>query len=238
MLLEVNNLWVHYGEAVAVAGVNLQVQEGLVVALIGANGAGKTTILRTISGLINPTQGEIRFTEEKINGVRADTIVRLGIIHCREGRHVFPNLNVIDNLLMGAYLRNDKKEIERDIEWIFNLFPVLKKMDKHMAATLSGGEQQMLVLGRAMMSQPKLLLLDEPSLGLAPLLVDGISRTISSFHQKGISILLVEQNMRMALSLAQSGYVLETGRVRLEGKAEELLKDKALEDAYLGILRR
>ena len=238
MLLEVNNLWVHYGEAVAVAGVNLQVQEGLVVALIGANGAGKTTILRTISGLINPTQGEIRFTEEKINGVRADTIVRLGIIHCREGRHVFPNLNVIDNLLMGAYLRNDKKEIERDIEWIFNLFPVLKKMDKHMAATLSGGEQQMLVLGRAMMSQPKLLLLDEPSLGLAPLLVDVISRTISSFHQKGMSILLVEQNMRMALSLAQWGYVLETGRVRLEGKAEELLKDKALEDAYLGILKR
>lgn len=238
MLLEVNNLWVHYGEAVAVAGVNLQVQEGLVVALIGANGAGKTTILRTISGLINPTQGEIRFTEEKINGVRADTIVRLGIIHCREGRHVFPNLNVIDNLLMGAYLRNDKKEIERDIEWIFDLFPILKKRARQMAATLSGGEQQMLVLGRAMMSQPKLLLLDEPSLGLAPLLVDVISRTISSFHQKGMSILLVEQNMRMALSLAQWGYVLETGRVRLEGKAEELLKDKALEDAYLGILKR
>lgn len=238
MLLEVNNLWVHYGEAVAVAGVNLQVQEGLVVALIGANGAGKTTILRTISGLINPTQGEIRFTKEKINGLRADTIVRLGIIHCREGRHVFPNLNVIDNILMGAYLRNDKREIEKDIEWIFDLFPILKKKIRQMAATLSGGEQQMLVLGRAMMSQPKLLLLDEPSLGLAPLLLDVISRTISSFHQKGMSILLVEQNMRMALSLAQWGYVLETGRVRLEGKAEELLKDKALEDAYLGILRR
>ena len=238
MLLEINNLWVQYGEAVAVAGVDLQVQEGLAVALIGANGAGKTTILRTISGLINPTQGEIRFTEEKINGLRADTIARLGITHCPEGRHVFPNINVMENLLMGAYLRSDKKEIERDIEWIFNLFPVLKKIDKHMAATLSGGEQQMLVLGRAMMSQPKLLLLDEPSLGLAPLLVDVISRTISSFHQKGMTILLVEQNMRMALSLTQWGYVLETGRVRLEGKAEELLKDKALEDAYLGILRR
>lgn len=238
MLLEVNNLWVHYGEAVAVSGVNLNVQEGLVVALIGANGAGKTTILRTISGLIDPSQGEIRFSERKINGLRADTIVRLGVIHCREGRHVFPNLNVIENLLMGAYLRNDKKEIERDMEWVFDLFPVLKKRMRQMAATLSGGEQQMLVLGRAMLSRPKLLLLDEPSLGLAPLLVDVTSRTISSFHQKGMSILLVEQNMRMALSLAQWGYVLETGRVRLEGKAEELFKDKSLEDAYLGVLRR
>jgi branched-chain amino acid transport system ATP-binding protein len=238
MILEVNNLWVHYGEAVAVAGVNLQVQEGLVVALIGANGAGKSTILRTISGLINPTQGEIRFSERKINGLRADTIVRLGITHCPEGRHVFPNLNVMENLLMGAYSRDDKKAIERDIEWIFDLFPVLKKMGRQMAVTLSGGEQQMLVLGRAMMSQPKLLLLDEPSLGLAPLLVDVISRTVSSFQQKGMSILLVEQNMRMALSLAQWGYVLETGRVRLEGKSEELVKDKSLEDAYLGILKR
>jgi branched-chain amino acid transport system ATP-binding protein len=238
MLLEINNLWVHYGEAVAVAGVDLKVQEGMVVALIGANGAGKTTILRTISGLINPTQGEIRFSERKIKGLRADTIVSLGITHCPEGRHVFPNLNVMENLLMGAYLRIDKKETERDIEWIFDLFPILKKRTRQMAATLSGGEQQMLVLGRAMISQPKLLLLDEPSLGLAPLLVDVISRTISSFHQKGMSILLVEQNMRMALSLAQWGYVLETGRVRLKGKAEELVKDKSLEDAYLGDLKR
>ncbi|MCK4786400.1 MAG: ATP-binding cassette domain-containing protein, partial [Desulfobacteraceae bacterium] len=171
-------------------------------------------------------------------GLRADTIVRLGITHCPEGRHVFPNLNVMENLLMGAYSRDDKKAIERDIEWIFDLFPVLKKMGRQMAVTLSGGEQQMLVLGRAMMSQPKLLLLDEPSLGLAPLLVDVISRTVSSFQQKGMSILLVEQNMRMALSLAQWGYVLETGRVRLEGKSEELVKDKSLEDAYLGILKR
>jgi branched-chain amino acid transport system ATP-binding protein len=144
----------------------------------------------------------------------------------------------MENLLMGAYSRDDKKAIERDIEWIFDLFPVLKKMGRQMAVTLSGGEQQMLVLGRAMMSQPKLLLLDEPSLGLAPLLVDVISRTVSSFQQKGMSILLVEQNMRMALSLAQWGYVLETGRVRLEGKSEELVKDKSLEDAYLGILKR
>lgn len=234
MLLEINNLWVHYGEAVAVAGVSLHVQEGLVVALVGANGAGKTTILKTISGLIDLSQGEIRFSERKINGLRADTIVRLGITHCPEGRHVFPNLNVTENLLMGAYLRNDKKEIERDMDWIFDLFPVLKKRGKQMAATLSGGEQQMLVLGRAMLSRPKLLLLDEPSLGLAPLLVDVTSRTISSFHQKGMSILLVEQNMRMALSLAEWAYVLETGKVRLQGKAEELFEDESLEDAYFG----
>ena len=234
MLLEVDNLWVHYGEAVALAGVNLKVQDGLVAALIGANGAGKTTILRTTSGLIIPTQGEIRFSGKKINGLRADAIVKLGIVHCPEGRHVFPNLNVIENLLMGAYLREDKKGIQRDIDWIFDLFPLFKTRRKQLAATLSGGEQQMLVLGRAMMGQPKLLLLDEPSLGLSPLLVDEVSKTISSFHQKAMSILLVEQNVRMALSLAQWGYVLETGRIRLEGEAKKLFRDESLEKAYLG----
>ena len=238
MLLEIDNLWVHYGEAVAVAGANLKVQDGLVVALIGANGAGKTTILRTTSGLIFPTQGEIRFSGKKISGLRADTIVRLGIVHCPEGRHVFPNLRVIENLLMGAYLREDKKEIQRDIEWIFDLFPIFKTRSRQLAATLSGGEQQMLVLGRAMMAKPKLLLLDEPSLGLSPLLVDELSQTISSFHQKGMSILLVEQNVRMALSLAQWGYVLETGRVQLEGEGEKLFKDGLLEKAYLGHLKQ
>jgi branched-chain amino acid transport system ATP-binding protein len=234
MLLEVNNLWVHYDEAIAVAGVSIQVQDNAIVALVGANGAGKSTILRTISGLIDPEEGEIRFSEKKINGLRADTIVRLGIIHCPEGRHVFPNLNVKENLLMGAYLRNERREIIKDMEWIFDLFPVLKKRVSQMAANLSGGEQQMLALGRAMMSQPRLLLLDEPSLGLSPLVVDLIKRTISSFHQEGMSILLVEQNIRMALSLAQWGYVLETGKIRLEGEAEELFKNKSLEEAYLG----
>jgi len=234
MLLEVDNLWVHYGEAVALAGVNLKVKDGLVAALIGANGAGKTTILKTTSGLIIPTQGEIRFSGKKINGLRADAIVKLGIVHCPEGRHVFPNLNVIENLLMGAYLREDKKGIQRDIDWIVDLFPLFKTRRKQLAVTLSGGEQQMLVLGRAMMGQPKLLLLDEPSLGLSPLLVDEVSKTISSFHQKGMSILLVEQNVRMALSLAQWGYVLETGRIQLEGEAKKLFRDESLEKAYLG----
>jgi branched-chain amino acid transport system ATP-binding protein len=237
MLLEVDNLWAHYGEAVALAGVNLKVQDGLVAALIGANGAGKTTILKTISGLIIPTQGEIRFSGKKINDLRADAIVKIGIVHCPEGRHVFPNLNVIENLLMGAYLRGDKKGIQRDIDWIFDLFPLFKTRRKQLAVTLSGGEQQMLVLGRAMMGQPKLLLLDEPSLGLSPLLVDEVSKTISSFHQKGMSILLVEQNVRMALSLAQWVYVLSTGRVQLEGTAENLFKDGSLEKAYLGHLK-
>lgn len=237
MLLEINDLWVKYFEAIAVAGVSLKVREGLIVALIGANGAGKTTILKTTSGLIRPTQGDILFSEEKINGLRADAIVKLGIVHCPEGRHVFPNLSVIENLLMGAYLREDKKGIQMDIDWIFDLFPIFKTRRRQLAATLSGGEQQMLVLGRAMMGQPKLLLLDEPSLGLSPLLVDEISGTISSFHQKGMSILLVEQNVRMALSLAQWGYVLETGRVRTEGEAEELFKDGSVEKAYLGHLK-
>jgi len=234
MLLEIDNLWVHYGEAVAVSGVNLKVQDGLVVALIGANGAGKTTILRTTSGLIKPTQGGIWFSGEKIDGLKADAIVKLGIVHCPEGRHVFPNLNVIENLLMGAYLREDKKGIQRDIDWIFDLFPLFRTRRRQLAATLSGGEQQMLALGRAMMGQPKLLLLDEPSLGLSPLLVDEVSRTISSFHQKGMSILLVEQNVRVALSLAQWGYVLGTGKVQLEGDAEKLFGDESLEKAYLG----
>lgn len=234
MLLDIDNLWVNYGEAVAVAGVDLKVKESLVVALIGANGAGKTTILRTTSGLITPTQGHILFSGEKINGLRADAIVKLGIVHCPEGRHVFPNLSVIENLLMGAYLREDKKGIQRDIDWIFDLFPLFKTRRRQLAATLSGGEQQMLVLGRAMMGQPKLLLLDEPSLGLSPLLVDEVSRTISSFHQKGMGILLVEQNVKMAISLAQWGYVLETGRVRIEGEAEKLLRDGSVEKAYLG----
>lgn len=238
MLLEIDSLWVHYGEAVAVAGVNLHVEEGMIVALIGANGAGKTTILRTISGLIDPRRGEIRFFGKIINGEKADKIAKLGITHCPEGRHVFPNLNVMENLLMGAYLRDDKDDVETDMKRILDLFPVLRKRGKQMATSLSGGEQQMLVLGRAIMSKPKLLLLDEPSLGLAPMLVGVISRTISSFHGKGVSILLVEQNMTMAVSLAQYGYVLETGRVQIEGKVEELLKDRSLEDAYLGIPKR
>ncbi|MBW1781515.1 MAG: ABC transporter ATP-binding protein [Deltaproteobacteria bacterium] len=233
-MLEVDNLWVHYGEAIAVAGINIKVENGSIVALVGANGAGKTTILRTISGLIHHTKGEIRFCKKKISGLRADAIVKLGITHCPENRHVFPNLNVKENLLMGAYLRTNKMETEKDIEWIFDLFPALKKRTKQMAATLSGGEQQMLVLGRAIMSRPKLLLLDEPSLGLSPLIVELIGQTISSFHKKGMTILLVEQNIRMALSLAQWGYVLETGKIRLEASAKELFKHTSLEEAYLG----
>jgi len=234
MLLEIDNLWVHYGDAVAVAGVNLKVKDSFVVSIIGANGAGKTTILRTTSGLITPTQGHILFSGEKINDLRPDAIVKLGIIHCPEGRHVFPSLSVIENLLMGAYLRGDKKGIQKDIDWILDLFPLFKTRRQQLAATLSGGEQQMLVLGRAMMGQPKLLLLDEPSLGLSPLLVDEVSRIISSFHQKGIGILLVEQNVKMVLSLAQWVYVMETGRICIEGEAEKLLRDGSVEKAYLG----
>ncbi len=234
MLLEIKDLWVYYGEALAVSGVNICVKERSVVALLGSNGAGKTTILRTISGLIKPDRGEMRFDGSLINGLKAHEIAKLGITLCPEGRHVFPNLTVMENLLMGAFMRKDKEGIKDDLRWIFKLFPILEKRIGQMGITLSGGEQQMLVLGRAMMSRPKLLLLDEPSLGLSPLFVDIITETIRSFNEKGAAILLVEQNIKIALRLAGWCYLLETGKITAEGKMKELFKDKSVEEAYLG----
>ena len=234
MLLHIEKLCVRYGEAIAVAGINLRVQVESIVALLGANGAGKTTTLRAISGLIQPYKGKILFDGKLILGLKAYEIAKLGVTLCPEGRHVFPNLTVMENLLMGAYLRKDKCGIQDDIKWIFELFPILEKRANQMGITLSGGEQQMLVLGRAMMSRPKLLLLDEPSLGLSPLLVDIMTETIGSFNKKGTTILLVEQNINMALKLAKWCYLLETGNIIAEGKTEELFKDKSIEEVYLG----
>ena len=234
MLLEVKDLWIHYGGAEAVRGASFEVAEGEIVALIGANGAGKSTILRTISGLKRPTAGEIRFLGQRIDRKPPSVIVKLGIGHCPEGRRVFMLMNVKDNLLVGAHLRKDKAEIQRDMEALYQSFPVLKERARQDATTLSGGEQQMLAIARALMSKPKLLLLDEPSLGLSPIMVQEMARIVTDIHRSGVSVLLVEQNSVMALSIADRGYVLETGRVTLEGQGQELLHNDQVRRAFLG----
>jgi len=234
MLLEVKDLRIHYGGAEAVQGVSFEVAEGEIVALIGANGAGKTSILRTISGLKRLTSGEIRFLGERIDRKPTAQIVRAGIGHCPEGRHVFMMMSVKENLQVGAHIRKDKAEIDRDMEAMYQSFPILKTRAKQDANTLSGGEQQMLAIARALMSRPKLLLLDEPSLGLSPIVVQEVARIISDIHRSGVSVLLVEQNSVMALNLADRGYVLETGRVTLEGAGKELLHNEAVRKAFLG----
>jgi branched-chain amino acid transport system ATP-binding protein len=234
MILRVKDITVHYWKVAAVRNVSIEIEEGKIITLVGANGAGKSTILKTISGLKNPTSGEIYFSDKRIDKLPTQEIVKLGISNVPEGRRLFPYMTVIENLMMGAYLRKDKKEIDKNRSWVLHYFPVLAERERQLAGSLSGGEQQMLAIGRALMSNPKLLLLDEPSMGLSPLMSKTIAKIISTINQEGVSILLVEQNAKLALGLAYKGYVLETGAVVLEGETKELLQNEAVKSAYLG----
>jgi branched-chain amino acid transport system ATP-binding protein len=234
-LLEIENLNTYYGHVQALKGISLTVDEGEIVTLIGANGAGKSTTLRTVSGLLRPREGRVVFQGEELNNVPAHEIVYRGISQAPEGRAVFATLSTNENLNMGAYsLGGDKEAIEENRRRVFQLFPRLEERKNQIAGTLSGGEQQMLAIGRALMARPKLLMLDEPSLGLAPMLVKAIFQTIREINEQGVTILLVEQNARAALKLADKGYVLETGNIVLEGTAEELMRDERVRKAYLG----
>ena len=233
-LLEIKNLSVFYDTVQALRGVNLQVSQGSIVCLIGANGAGKSTVLRAISGLKKPTLGDIYFNGESIISLRPEQIVRWGIVQSPEGRGVFPNLSIEENLDLGAYIRQDYSEIKKDLEKIYELFPRLKERVKQLAGTLSGGEQQMLAIGRALMARPQLLLLDEPSLGLAPQVIELIFETIAKINREGTTILLVEQNAQLALEASHYAYVLETGSLLLEGEASKVLSDPRIQEAYLG----
>ncbi len=233
-LLEVKDLHVHYGAIEALKGVSIQVEPGQIVTLIGANGAGKTSLLQAISGIVKKSGGDVLFQDKSIYKSNPRSIVSSGLVQVPEGRHVFPGLSVYENLMMGAYLRKDKKEIAKDLQSVYERFPVLEKRKNQDASTLSGGEQQMLAMGRALMARPSLLLLDEPSMGLAPILVKEIFSIISDIQKTGTTILLVEQNARMALSIADYAYVLETGKVVLEGNAAELAKSPQVQEAYLG----
>lgn len=233
-MLKVDNINVYYGGIHALKGISLEVNEGQIVTLIGANGAGKSTTLRTISGLLKPKTGQILFEGKSITGVAAHNIVSLGISQVPEGRRVFANMSVLENLELGAYLRNDSKAIEADMNQVFERFPRLAERRSQLAGTLSGGEQQMLAMGRALMSRPRLMLLDEPSMGLAPLLVKEIFSIIKDINAGGTTILLVEQNAHMALSIANTAYVLETGRITLSGPAQELSQSEEIRKAYLG----
>jgi branched-chain amino acid transport system ATP-binding protein len=234
-VLEIKKLVAHYGAIAALQGVSLEVSRGSIVTLIGANGAGKTTTLRTISGLIRPRSGEVIYDGRPITNLPAHQLVRIGLAHVPEGRMVFANLTVLENLQMGAYLVTDQGAIRREMDYVFEVFPRLKERLKQMAGTLSGGEQQMLAIGRALMSRPKLLMLDEPSLGIAPLLVQKIFEKIVEINRAhGITVLLVEQNANLALDISSYGYVLETGRVTLHDTSENLRKNEAVQKAYLG----
>ena len=233
-LLEIKDLEVSYGIIKAIKGISFDVNEGEVIALIGANGAGKTTILHTITGLITADRGTVQFEGKEITKVPAHKIVGMGMAHVPEGRRVFANLTVLQNLKMGAYTRKDKNEIEQTLETVYTRFPRLKERQNQMAGTLSGGEQQMLAMGRALMSHPKIILMDEPSMGLSPIFVNEIFDIIQSVSASGTTVLLVEQNARKALSIAYRAYVLETGNVVLDGKADELLHNDAIKKAYLG----
>jgi len=233
-MLKINNLNVYYGGIHALKGISLKVPEGKVVTLIGANGAGKSTTLRTICRLVKSKNGEIILNDENITNKATDEIVKMGIAMVPEGRKIFPNLTVQENLTLGAFARTDKKETAKDFEWVYELFPQIKERLWQKGGTLSGGEQQMLAVARGLMSRPKLLMLDEPSLGLAPLLVKEIFDIIKRIHQEGMTVLLVEQNAFAALKIADYAYVLETGKVVLEGTGEELLQDDGVRKAYLG----
>ena len=233
-MLEIKSLRVHYGKAEALKQISMKVDEGAIVTLIGANGAGKTTTLRTISGLKSPTSGEIWFKGKRIDGNAVNEIVKMGIAHIPEGRMVFAPMTVFDNLRMGAYLRKDKHGIAKDIEGMYDHFPILKERRGQQAGRLSGGEQQMLAIARALMAKPKLLLMDEPSMGLSPLLVEEVGNIITNINKSGISIMLVEQNARMALELANKAYILEVGGIVLQGNTQELANNERVKKVYLG----
>jgi branched-chain amino acid transport system ATP-binding protein len=234
MMLEVKNLHVYYGAIHALKSITFHVNEGEVVALIGANGAGKSTTLSTISGLLQPREGSVTFRGEDITLTPAEQTVQKGVVQVPEGRKIFATLTVMENLEMGAYTQRDKAQFKRDLEFVFELFPRLKERQKQLGGTFSGGEQQMLAMARALMSNPTMLLLDEPSMGLSPILVEQIFDIIQNINKKGTSILLVEQNAQMALSIADRAYVLETGEIKLEGSAEEVLHNPSVIEAYLG----
>ena len=233
-LLDVENIHSYYGQIHALRGVSIAVEEGEVVTLIGSNGAGKTTTLRSINGILPPREGRIIFWGEEIQGVPAHHMISKGIAQSPEGRKIFHRMTVLENLEMGAYHRNDRKEIQEDMDHVYDLFPRLKEREKQEAGTMSGGEQQMLAIGRALMSRPKLLLLDEPSMGLAPVLVERIFQIIEEINKQGTTILLVEQNANVALQIATRGYVLETGEIVNAASAEELRQDPKVREAYLG----
>lgn len=233
-LLEVENLKVAYGKIEAVKGISFSVEAGQIVTLVGTNGAGETTTLRTLSGLLKPAGGRITFDGKPLNGVGAHKIVSLGLAHSPEGRRIFPRLTITENLQLGAFLRNDSDGIAKDIQRSYELFPILGERRKQAAGTLSGGEQQMLAMSRALMSRPKLLMLDEPSMGLSPIMMQKIMATISELKQQGTTILLVEQNAQAALSLADQGHVMEVGKIVLSGSGQDLLTDESVRKAYLG----
>ncbi len=233
-LLEVNDLKVAYGKIEAVKGISFTVEEGQIVCLVGTNGAGKTTTLRTLSGLIKPRSGSVTFDGQPLGSVPAHKIVSLGLAHSPEGRHIFPRLTIAENLQLGAFLRSDKDGIEKDIQRAYEMFPILGERRKQAAGTLSGGEQQMLAMGRALMSKPKLLMLDEPSMGLSPLMMQKIMSTIAELKSTGMTILLVEQNAQAALSLADQAHVMEIGKIVLSGTGQDLLHDEEVRKAYLG----
>jgi branched-chain amino acid transport system ATP-binding protein len=234
MFFRVTNLVVHYQKVAALHGISLQLGERDIVTLIGANGAGKSTTLRTISGLAKPTAGEIWFDDIRLDGMAPEKVVALGIAHVPEGRRIFPELTAEENLQTGAYLRRDKAGVARDLQEVYGHFPRLAERRRQLAKTLSGGEQQMLAIGRALMAKPRLLLLDEPSLGLSPVMVKEIGRIVLEINQRGVPVILVEQNAEMALRLASYGYVLETGRIALEGRAADLHEHEHVRAAYLG----
>jgi len=234
MLLKLDNVKTYYGNIRALKGISLEVDEGEIVCLIGGNGAGKSTTLMTISGVLTPEEGDVIYQGQSIVSVRPDNIVQMGICQVPEGRMIFPVLTVMENLDLGAYLRKDRDGIKEDLDRVFTLFPVLRERGKQHGGTLSGGEQQMLAIGRALMARPKLLLLDEPSLGLAPILVDAIFEIIRQINNQGTTILLVEQNAQLALQFSNRGYVIETGEIALSDASAELLKNEQVKKAYLG----
>lgn len=233
-MLEIKDLQVYYGVIQAIKGISFTVNEGEIIALIGANGAGKTTILHTISGLIPAKTGSVRFMDKELTRTAPHKIVQMGMAHVPEGRRIFQELSVYENLKLGAYTRKDKAEIEQSIQMVYKRFPRLEERKKQVAGTLSGGEQQMLAMGRALMSKPKIILMDEPSMGLSPLLVSEIFDIIKSINESGTTVLLVEQNAKKALSIANRAYVLETGNIVLEGGAKDLMNDDSIKKAYLG----
>ena len=233
-MLNVNNLQVHYGMIQAIKDVSFEVNEGEVIALIGANGAGKTTILHTVSGLLQPTKGSVIFEGQDITKIPAHKIVSLGMAHVPEGRRVFAQLTVLENLKLGAYTRKDKNEMEETLKMIYKRFPRLEERKNQIAGTLSGGEQQMLAMGRALMSHPKIILMDEPSMGLSPIFVEEVFKIIRDISAEGVTVLLVEQNAKKALNIADRAYVLETGNIILQGDAKKLMNDESVKKAYLG----